>query len=292
MSKMLAPSMPQRAQNETSFAGTKVRDSAYAALVRGEVLYVRRARLSDLPVINGMISDAKARLRQLGTDQWSTDWVDKKGRKRTDRVINSIIEGKTWICVLVLLTQALPKVVPVATVTIEETTDPVLWHDLVTEEEAAVCLHRLVTAEGFSGLHIGSSLIDWAGKRGMREYSARSIRIDVWTTNEALHNYYEKQGFEPCGLAPESDCPARARFQRPTSFQKGDGPAIVELTAPYEAPQVSRDHGVTLRSDLAWPAVGVSSEIHHEPARAAGDVNPEGGSFVSRNVPVALSSNV
>jgi hypothetical protein len=83
--------------------------------------------------------------------------------------------------------------------------------------ESAVYVHRLITARDYSGLELGSQLIDWVGLRARREYGARWIRIDVWTTNDALHDYYQRQGFSPCGRCPDPDYPSGALFQKPVA---------------------------------------------------------------------------
>ena len=204
---------------------------AQLGILTGEPLYIRRARLTDFPTIASMISDARERLRRLGTDQWSTDWSGADGHKRIDRVKRSIAEGKTWLAVLVLWHRIAPRVIPVATLTIEENANRAIWPDAHVMAEPAVYLSRLVTATGFSGLHIGNAVMDSAGKHGLHIYNAKWVRIDVWTTNFTLHSYYEKRGFERCGLVPDVSYPARSRFQRPTSYQLWDGPAIYEFSS-------------------------------------------------------------
>ena len=68
-----------------------------------------------------------------------------------------------------------------------------------------------------------------AAARGVDRYGAQWIRIDVWTTNSALHEYYEKRGFEHCGLAPDETCPSRMLFQRPARYDSGNAIRICEL---------------------------------------------------------------
>lgn len=203
-------------------------NAALQAIMNGEPLYILRATLSEIDTISGMISDAKQRLTTLGTDQWSTDWSDKDGRKRNDRVEHSIRAGKTWLAVVILPT----KVIPVATVTIEENANPAVWTDQEVTAEPAVYLSRLVTAKGFSSLHIGTAVIDWAAQWGKKKYGARWVRIDVWTSNKALHTYYEKRGFTSCGLVPDESYPARALYQMPTTHVNGYAPTTVEIDAP------------------------------------------------------------
>jgi hypothetical protein len=178
---------------------------------------IRRAAIEDLDVIRGLIDEAKAWLPSKKTDQWSTDWLDKDGRGRDGRVEISIKEGTTW---LVWLVSDRGKVA-VATVTIEENANPGVWPEPQLADKPAVYLSRLVTARRFSGLRIGAALITLACKYAACQYGAKFLRIDVWTGNSALHDYYLDQGFRFCGLCPDEGYPSRARFQRPTSGGSG-----------------------------------------------------------------------
>src|SRR5262249_60604842 len=56
--------------------------------------------------------------------------------------------------------------------------------------------------------------LDWAGLSANRDYGARWVRVDVWTTNTKLHDYYLDQGFEECGHSPIRDYPSAALFQK------------------------------------------------------------------------------
>jgi GNAT superfamily N-acetyltransferase len=194
----------------------------------GAPLYMRRATRTDFEVIARMIEDAKVRLRELGTDQWSTDWPDEAGKRRMDRMLRSIEKGKTWIGEFRSRDYSYPPELPAATVTIEEMGNRTVWSAAELAAYRAVYLSRLVVAEGLAGFHIGSAIIDWAGRRAFKNYGAQSIRIDVWTTNVALHNYYEKRGFEKRGLVPIEDYPAQQRFERPTSDETNLGPVIFD----------------------------------------------------------------
>jgi hypothetical protein len=66
---------------------------------------------------------------------------------------------------------------------------------------------------------VGAAMIDWAGEQAVLGWNAQWLRIDVWTTNIALHNYYEKRGFRFCRISPlqQKKYPSAALFQKPTS---------------------------------------------------------------------------
>jgi predicted N-acetyltransferase YhbS len=85
---------------------------------------------------------------------------------------------------------------------------------------SAAYIARLIVRRDRAGERIGEALIDWAGARGLRCWSAQWIRIDVWTTNDALHNYYEKRGFQHykvCEFKEDEYYPSAALFQKPTA---------------------------------------------------------------------------
>jgi GNAT superfamily N-acetyltransferase len=76
---------------------------------------------------------------------------------------------------------------------------------------------RLVVSRSHAGRGIGAALLDWAGKRAARQYDAKWIRVDAWTTNKELHAYYKRQGFALVRTCPDPTYPSGAMFQKPTS---------------------------------------------------------------------------
>jgi GNAT superfamily N-acetyltransferase len=82
--------------------------------------------------------------------------------------------------------------------------------------DPAVYIRRLVVSRRYSGHGLGAQLLDWAGMRATSEYGARWIRLDVWTTNTELHDYYLRQGFEFYDLCEDRDYPSRALFEKRT----------------------------------------------------------------------------
>jgi GNAT superfamily N-acetyltransferase len=84
-------------------------------------------------------------------------------------------------------------------------------------------VRRVVVNRRYAGLGLGAALMDWAAAMARREYGAELIRIDVWTTNRALHTYYERLGFtrhvSAEGLV---DYPSQALFERQTDQPASD----------------------------------------------------------------------
>src|SRR6266540_2636245 len=63
-------------------------------------------------------------------------------------------------------------------------------------------------------LKAGETFIDWAGTRAADE-GARWLRVDVWTTNDKLQQYYRDQGFTHVRTVVLPHNPSGAVFQRP-----------------------------------------------------------------------------
>jgi hypothetical protein len=190
----------------------------------------------NLKVILGLIEEARGWLEWKDTDQWQKPWPDT--RARDARVLRGLEGGKTWI--------VWDGDIPAATVTITPRKNAAVWSAPACTcnlAERAVFVHRLITARKYGGLALGEELIDWAGLRGQRLYGAKWIRIDVWSTNKGLHDYYVKRGFEPCGFCADSSYPSGALFQKPVS-------AIIKPSVPLFVEPMSDRQGPIARSSL------------------------------------------
>jgi len=167
-----------------------------------------RATRKDIKTVLGLIGEASAWLRTKDTDQWAKPWPDRKARNA--RVLQGLKRGKTWI--------VWDGNIAAATVTIAEEANLKVWSECKCNLlDKAVYVHRLITAREYAGLGLGEQLIDWAGLRGHDLKRAEWIRIDVWASNEGLHNFYTKRGFVPCGRCTDPDYPSGALFQKPVA---------------------------------------------------------------------------
>ena len=191
---------------------------------RGQLdLNIRCALPRHQPAVLELIDEAKLWLPSKYTDQWSKDWADQKGRKRSDRVQASLAQGTTWIVTVTHEKQTYA----VATVTIEPKANPLVWDRPGDLDDSAVYLSRLVVARRFAGLRIGAALLNWACDHARHRYQAELVRIDVWTRNFALHNYYRARGFLWQGYCRDTFYTSRARFQRSTSKKIRRAPRIL-----------------------------------------------------------------
>jgi ribosomal protein S18 acetylase RimI-like enzyme len=172
---------------------------------------IRRAERADLPAILDLIGSTAKWLRACkDTDQWARPWPDEQSRDA--RVEQGILDGLTWIV-------EDGHGMLAGTVTCREHGSETLWTDLELAEDA-VYVSRLIVSRDLAGHGIGAALIDWAGLHGARNWGARWIRVDVWTTNLALHDYYRGQGFthlRTLGFEDAWDYPSAALFQKPTA---------------------------------------------------------------------------
>ncbi len=170
------------------------------------MLHVRPAGLADMQTILGFIDEASAWLPMKNTDQWAKPWPNRE--LRDHRVRRGLEAHRTWIvedCG-----------VPVATISCRPDANPELWTEPGELGEPAVYVSRLIVKRSHAGRDIGTELLDWAGWWAAVQYQAVWIRIDVWTTNSALQNYYEKRGFERLRYCMQVDYPSACIMQKPT----------------------------------------------------------------------------
>jgi ribosomal protein S18 acetylase RimI-like enzyme len=186
------------------------------------LLTLRRATERDREVIIHLIDEAAAWLRTKNTDQWAEPWPSEEDRGH--RIVRDLHAGKTWM--------AWDGDSPVATLTADSRhshqAEPV-WPD-ETRQDQAVYICRLVVSRRHSGRGLGAELLDWAGFSARQSYNAHWVRVDVWTTNEALHAYYRRQGFDFFGYSEKADdYPSAALFQKPTHRIQPTGPALFHV---------------------------------------------------------------
>jgi ribosomal protein S18 acetylase RimI-like enzyme len=159
--------------------------------VTAPTLYLRRAVRSDIDTIYRWRHDTATWLtRTHGTDQWSTPYPRERLEHWVDR-------GETFMASLE------PGADPVATITSSSEGDPELW----TLEERAVPARYVSKANVVrqqAGREIGTTLLAWT-RHTAAEAGARWVRIDVWTTNEKLHDFYRRLGFRYLRTVPDTN---------------------------------------------------------------------------------------
>lgn len=143
------------------------------------------------------------------TDQWERPWPDLAGRR--ERLLNDLLKGKVWM--------VWDGDVAAATITVD-TEEPLdlngrpIWPE-ERHHRSALYVRRVIVGRRYAGLGLGAALMDWTAAAARREHGTELIRIDVWTTNLALHAYYEGLGFiRHLSAAGLGDYPSQALFER------------------------------------------------------------------------------
>ena len=208
-------------------------------------LQIGRASVQHLDTVLGLIEDARSWLWSKDTDQWDKPWPAPAARD--ERVLAGLRNEKTWI--------VWDGDIAAATITITTRRNNAVWSTpacTANLAERAVFVHRLITSRKYAGLGLGTELIDWAGLRGCREYGARWIRIDVWSTNAGLHDYYMSQGFRPCGTCADPDYPSGALFEKPVAGIRAPAcPKFTETPADSQFTESLADVEETAKLNLA-----------------------------------------
>jgi len=168
---------------------------------------VRRADATHVDTIIGLIDEAADWLATKGTDQWAKPWPNRADRD--GRILLALRQGKTWIC--------WDQEVPAATLTADLDDDPYWTSEHLRPSRRAIYVHRLVVSRRYAGMRLGASLLDWSGRTAWLSHGAQIMRISAWTTNRALHRYYERQGFDQRGYHADDGYPSGARFEKVTS---------------------------------------------------------------------------
>lgn len=160
---------------------------------------IRHATAADLPHIQQWRRDAAAWLAGKGSDQWSDTGLSMA--EFTRRVVQSITAGETWLAVI----DSSPR----GTIAVDEHTDDGLW----TPSELGECVvvHRMITDRLHRVPGLGAALLDVADARA-RDLGKPYVRLDAWTSNTGLHDYYRNQGFEL--VRTVAGRPSGALFQR------------------------------------------------------------------------------
>jgi GNAT superfamily N-acetyltransferase len=154
-------------------------------------LYLRKARREDIDTIyEWRWATAKWLAEKYGTDQWSTPYPRENLERWVDR-------GETYMVSLE------PAGKPIATITASTEGDPELW---TPEElaEPALYVSKVNVVRDQAGRGIGATLINWARHKAA-ETGAKRVRIDVWTTNTVLHDFYHRMGFHYLRTVPTTN---------------------------------------------------------------------------------------
>ncbi|GAB2669732.1 GNAT family N-acetyltransferase [Nocardia goodfellowii] len=169
-------------------------------------IVIRPAHFGDLAAICRLRLQRTAWLTARGSDQWSVAGRGKPIETFAHAVERSLAAGETWIADVDGETAG--------TITVDHHADPNLWSPW--ELDDAVIVHYMIVDLRFAGHGIGRHLLEHAGWLAFQQ-DRNWVRLDAWTTNAELHDYYRRSGFHLTRIAgPIATGPSRALFERRT----------------------------------------------------------------------------
>jgi GNAT superfamily N-acetyltransferase len=176
---------------------------------------LRSATPADLDAIRQLFDDAARWIAATGSDQWQSAWHTPD--QKTELIAESIRARETWM-LWVGDSRA-------GTIAVDEYADPALWTP-AEQLEPAYYVHRFIIARSYGGKGLGAAILnwccDWASRNGKQW-----IRIDVWTSNRRLQEYYVNQQFRHVRTIC-SEYPSGALFQRPAAIMDAEQLPIMD----------------------------------------------------------------
>ncbi|MFB7517445.1 GNAT family N-acetyltransferase [Streptomyces sp. NPDC056144] len=141
-------------------------------------MIIERATADDLAVLLAFREEAASWLTALGTDQWQRPYP-------ADKLLSTIEAGVVFM--------VRDGSATAATITLTPEAEDGLWTEGELQEESRF-VNKLTVARTHAGQDLGGRLLDWAGDRANRS-GAVWLRLDAWTTNKPLQEYYVQHGF-------------------------------------------------------------------------------------------------
>lgn len=170
-------------------------------------MIITRARMCDVDVIMSWRRERVAWLAARGEDQWSIPLP-------RSAVAATVAAGQTWM--------VWDGDDPAATITLTAWVDvdalwkpdrdpEALWYPQ-DDPADAIYAAKMIAPLARSGGSLGREMLDWAGGQAY-EAGVTWLRLDAWTTNRRLHDYYRGQGFRH--VRTVASRVSGACFQRP-----------------------------------------------------------------------------
>ncbi|QIS09014.1 GNAT family N-acetyltransferase [Nocardia arthritidis] len=207
---------------------------------------LRQATLGDLGTICRLRVQRTAWLTARGSDQWTVAGRGKPIEIFARAVGRSLDAGETWIAEV--------DGEPAGTITVNDRADPGLWSPW--ELADAVIVHYMIVDLRFAGQRIGHRLLAKAGALAF-EQGRSWVRLDAWTTNTELHEYYRRAGFQLVRIAgPVATGPSCALFERCTDSWDFEAALAGREHRPGSAPPVFTTVGDGLSAPFPVPGYG------------------------------------
>jgi GNAT superfamily N-acetyltransferase len=169
---------------------------------------ISQACEADLPRLLQFRRDSAAWLAPRGIDQWSNPFPP-------ERILASIMAGEVFLVREAAGTDA------AATITLDSDADHRLWTQGERDEPARY-VHKLTVDRKYAGTGLGARILDWAGDQAAQA-GAVWLRLDAWTTNPRLHQYYRDQGFDHIRTSSDPAVVSGWAAQRPARRSSAHG---------------------------------------------------------------------
>ncbi|GGP39261.1 GNAT family N-acetyltransferase [Streptomyces sindenensis] len=142
-------------------------------------MIIERATAKDLDVLLAFRREAAVWLSALGTDQWQRPYP-------AVRLLDTIEAGSVFM--------VRDGSTTAATITLTPDPGEGLWNEEELREKS-LFVNKLTVARTHAGRGLGGRLLDWAGGQAHRS-GAVWLRLDAWSTNRRLQDYYLRHGFQ------------------------------------------------------------------------------------------------
>jgi len=175
-------------------------------------MQIENSVLDDLETILGLYDKAIEFQKTVFDKPWLGFDVEFVNRE--------IEEGRLW-----KITET-DKIANIFSVTYS---DPILW--LEKSNDPAMYIHRIVTNPDFRGRGYVPTITEWA-KTHAQQKGLRFVRMDTWSDNQKLLEYYQNCGFKFVGtVTPEETNSLPAHY-------RGLKLALLEIDLIYDSATV------------------------------------------------------
>ena len=181
------------------------------------MMTIRRAVPGDLRTVTSILHSVARWLHQQGIDQWP----DGSPSLGPVRISGQIERGEFWI--------VSEDRDPIAVIALSRFGDIDFWSPAELAEPA-VYVSKAAVLRRAAGRGIGAMLLRWAVDHTAAEGIDR-VRLDVWKTNEALQDYYRRQGWRYLRTVEAEGRNSGALFCRPAELDPEACEAFTLTTA-------------------------------------------------------------
>ena len=146
---------------------------------------IRRAKISEIPVILTITQACAKKMQENGIFQWNEHYPSKeafiKDIEREELFV--IEENKTVLGTIVISTL------------MDEEYKPIKW---LTPNGNSTYIHRLSVRPDFQGKGFAQKMMDFA-ENFSRENGFVSVRLDTFSQNKRNQHFYEQRGYQKLG---------------------------------------------------------------------------------------------